>query len=271
MAQPQSGVPVWGDPVRVTNENGLGPAIVVCEHASNFIPPHLNDLGLEADVRESHVAWDPGALAVASTIATTLDCPLVAASISRLVYDCNRPPSAESAMPAVSEIFPIPSNQDLSDAARSERVDRIYNPFHAAVSAVIERRLEAGTEPAIVTIHSFTPTYHGVRRPFEIGILHDEDSRLADAMLDRAEVFNGLDVRRNEPYGPVDGVTHTLRRHALPRGLLNVMIEIRNDVIRQPSEQTAMAQVFSDVIGDAISRCTGSDRPSAGNSVLHKA
>ncbi|MEP3115771.1 N-formylglutamate amidohydrolase [Nisaea sp.] len=271
MAQPMSGAAAWGDPVRVTNESGCGPAVVICEHASNFIPPELNDLGLEADVCDSHVAWDPGALAVASVIATTLDCPMVAASFSRLVYDCNRPPSAESAMPAVSEIFAIPGNQNLSDAARSERVERIYNPFHAAVSSVIEPRLAAGTAPAIVTIHSFTPTYHGARRPFEIGILHDEDARLADAMLDRSDAFDGMDVRRNEPYGPVDGVTHTLQRHALPRRMLNVMIEIRNDVIRRPSEQTAIARVFSDVIGDAISRCSGYDRPAAGNPVLHKA
>ncbi|MEP6146041.1 MAG: N-formylglutamate amidohydrolase, partial [Nisaea sp.] len=165
MAQPMSGAAAWGDPVRVTNESGCGPAVIICEHASNFIPPELNDLGLEADVCDSHVAWDPGALAVASVIATTLDCPMVAASFSRLVYDCNRPPSAESAMPAVSEIFAIPGNQNLSDAARSERVERIYNPFHAAVSSVIEPRLAAGTAPAIVTIHSFTPTYHGARRP----------------------------------------------------------------------------------------------------------
>lgn len=256
MVQPMSGASTWGDPVRVTNESGSGPAVIVCEHASNFIPSELNDLGLEADACESHVAWDPGALAVAKAIATTLDCPMVAASISRLVYDCNRPPSAESAMPAVSEIFPIPGNQDLSDEARWERVERIYNPFHAAVSSIIERRLATGVAPVIVTIHSFTPTYHGARRPFEIGILHDEDARLADAMLDRAGTFGDLDVRRNEPYGPVDGVTHTLQRHALPRGLLNVMIEIRNDVIRQPSEQTEMARVFSDVIRDAISSCT---------------
>lgn len=270
-AQPMSSVSAWGNPVQVTNENGRGPAIIVCEHASNFIPPELNDLGLEADVCESHVAWDPGALAVATNISKTLDCPLVAGSISRLVYDCNRPPVAESAMPAVSEIFPIPGNQNLSDEARWERVERIYNPFHEAVSSVIERQLAAGTVPAIVTIHSFTPAYHGARRPFEIGILHDEDARLADAMLDRADAFAGLEVRRNEPYGPLDGVTHTLQRHALPRRMLNVMIEIRNDLIRQPSEQTAIAQVFSDVIGDAISRCTGSDRFVAGDPLLQKA
>tara|TARA_R110002012_G_scaffold80996_1_gene205179 strand:- start:424 stop:1221 length:798 start_codon:yes stop_codon:yes gene_type:complete len=251
-----SGASGWGVPVQVSNESGLGPAIIVCEHASNFIPPHLHDLGLAPDVRESHVAWDPGALAVATGIAAALDCPLVAATISRLVYDCNRPPSAESAMPAVSEIFSIPGNRDLSDQARAERVERVYAPFHETLKAVIDRQVTTGRSPAIITVHSFTQTYKGADRPFEIGILHDDDTRLADAMIDRAEDFVGADVRRNEPYGPADGVTHTLRMHALPRGLLNVMIEIRNDVIRQPSEQTVMARVFSDVIQDAIGCCT---------------
>lgn len=271
IVQPMSCASAWGDPVRVTNEGGRGPAIIVCEHASNFIPPELNDLGLNADVCKSHVAWDPGALAVAKAIAANLDCPLVAASISRLVYDCNRPPDAESAMPPVSEIFPIPGNQNLSAMDRADRVERIYKPFHDTLRSMIVGSLDKGVAPAIVTIHSFTPVYHGAKRPFEIGILHDEDHRLADAMLGRADAFTGSDVRRNEPYGPADGVTHTLQKHALPRGLLNVMIEIRNDVIRQPSEQMAMAQAFSEVIREAIECCSGSDWPDAANSLLHKA
>ncbi|UUX49419.1 N-formylglutamate amidohydrolase [Nisaea acidiphila] len=254
-AQPIAEGAAWGNPVSVTNESGKGAAVVVCEHASNQIPPHLDGLGLDEAARQSHVAWDPGALPVASIMAATLDAPLVSSTVSRLVYDCNRPPEAESAMPSVSEIYQIPGNAGLSAADRAERVDMVYTPFRETLKGVIGRRLASGKPTAIVTVHSFTPTYKGVERPFDIGILHDTDSRLADAMLAQADAFEGLNVRRNEPYGPVDGVTHTLKLHALPHGLLNVMIEIRNDIIREAAQQRAMADILSGAVARALELC----------------
>lgn len=258
-AMPTKKEAVWGDPVSVTNDGGEGAAIVVCEHAANFIPPHLHGLGLDAATRVSHVAWDPGALAVAEIIARRLDGPLIASNISRLVYDCNRPPNSASAMPAVSEIFEIPGNASLDAAEKAERVAHVYAPFRDALAGLIDRRLTAGLPAAIVTIHSFTPVYKGRARPVELGILYDADTRLADAMLELPELSEGLDVRRNEPYGPADGVTHTLRLHALPRGLLNVMIEVRNDLIREPAEQAAMAERLSGAVGKALALCTAAD------------
>jgi predicted N-formylglutamate amidohydrolase len=258
-AQPIADLSAWGNPVSVTNAGGKGAAIVVCEHASNHIPADLGGLGVDEAVQRSHVAWDPGALAVASTMAATLDAPLVAAKISRLVYDCNRPPEAESAMPAVSEIYEIPGNAGLTKMQRAERAERIYFPFRDTLEQVIEDRVAAGLHPAIVTVHSFTPIYKGVERPFDLGILHDADSRLADAMLNQPEAFDRLDVRRNEPYGPADGVTHTLKVHALPRGLLNVMIEIRNDIIRETAQQRVMAERLSRAVARALELCAAAD------------
>jgi len=258
-AQPIAEANAWGTPVNVTNENGKGAAIIVCEHASNHIPAHLDGLGCDEAVKQSHVAWDPGALPVASVMASMLDAPLVAAAISRLVYDCNRPPEAESAMPALSEIYEVPGNVGLTKMERAERAERVYYPFRDRLEGVIGDRLAAGQRPAIVTVHSFTPTYMGAERPFDLGILHDTDSRLADAMLEQPDAFDGLDVRRNEPYGPADGVTHTLRVHALPRGLLNVMIEIRNDIIRETAQQRVMAERLSGVVARALERCAAAD------------
>ncbi|WP_420405671.1 N-formylglutamate amidohydrolase [Nisaea sp.] len=259
-AQPIAGASAWGNPVSVTNGDGSGAAIVVCEHASNHIPADLRGLGCDEAVRQSHVAWDPGALPVASIMASMLDAPLVAATISRLVYDCNRPPEAESAMPAVSEIYDVPGNAGLTETQRAERAERIYFPFRDALKSVIDGRLAGGRRPAIVTVHSFTPSYRGIERPFDLGILHDADTRLADTMLDQPESLAGLDVRRNEPYGPDDGVTHTLKVHALPHGLLNVMIEIRNDIIRAAAQQRAMAERLSGVVARALELCAASDR-----------
>ncbi len=231
--------------VEVTNPSGEGDFVIVCEHASNFIPADLDNLGLGDDALRTHIAWDPGALAVARGMSAALDAPLVAPRVSRLVYDCNRSPGAQSAVPAVSGNHEIPGNAGLSAAARRARADRFYAPFCEALVATIERRMEAGRAPAIVTVHSFTPVYGGARRDLDIGILHDTDARFADALLEIAEAETEFVIRRNAPYGPQDGVTHTLAAHAIPRGLLNAMIEIRNDLIGDPAGQLAMAERLS--------------------------
>jgi predicted N-formylglutamate amidohydrolase len=80
----------------------------------------------------------------------------------------------------------------------------------------------------------------------EIGILHDTDPRLADAMLAQAPRLPHRRIARNEPYGPQDGVTHSLQRHAVSRGLPNVMLELRNDLLASPSAiQTMAAEVLT--------------------------
>ncbi len=234
--------------VEVLNASGASDIVLVCEHASAFIPIALNDLGLSAEARHSHAAWDPGAKAVACEMARQLDAPLVASKVSRLVYDCNRPPDATSAMPERSEVFDIPGNKKLTRNDRETRVARYYTPFHDRLKQVLSTK----PDPVVVTIHSFTPIYQGIQREVEVGILHDQDTRLADAML---EAETGTFVtRRNDPYGPADGVTHTLKEHALPQGRRNVMIEIRNDLIETADAQTSMAIQMSRWVADAVTQ-----------------
>ncbi len=148
-------------------------------------------------------------------------------------------------MPARSEAHDVPGNQDLTDAEKNARVARYYAPFRDRLASEIARR----TNPVVVTIHSFTPIYNGQTRDVEIGILHDSDSRLADAML---AIAQDHDVRRNVPYGPEDGVTHTLKEHAVAHGHLNVMIEIRNDLITDKASQDAIAKLLSGWIAQAL-------------------
>ncbi|MCF3936376.1 N-formylglutamate amidohydrolase [Acuticoccus sp. M5D2P5] len=238
--------------VDVINEDGRGDVVLVCEHASNFMPAEFGGLGLSDDERRAHIAWDPGALPVARTLSETFDAPLVAARVSRLVYDCNRPPEAESAIPAQSEIFAIPGNQDLSEAARADRAARYYKPFRETVCNLLDRREASGRRSVLVTIHSFTAVYFGVRRELDVGIIHDTDRRLADPLLAACRNAGPMTVCLNEPYGPEDGVTHTLREHALPRGLLNAMIEIRNDLIADDDGVALWAGRLADAFTDAI-------------------
>ena len=226
---------------------GTGPLVVVCEHASADIPKAFGDLGLDAETARSHVAWDPGAGDLALCLARRFDSPLVRSNVSRLVYDCNRPPEAADAMPEVSEIYRIPGNEGLGDAERAARIRTYYRPFEA----LLDETLAARPDAVLVTVHTFTPVFRGARRDVEVGIVHDADSRFAEAVLDAA---GGFDTRANEPYGPADGVTHTLKRHALPRGLLNVMIEVRNDLVPTPAAAVAVADRIGGWLETALAR-----------------
>ncbi|MCG7572557.1 N-formylglutamate amidohydrolase [Phaeobacter sp. CNT1-3] len=237
--------------VRASLPQSAAPIVVVCEHASNVMPLEFSGLGLDEDARQSHVAWDPGALPVAQMLATALTAPLIAGAASRLLFDLNRPPEAPDAMPSRSEVFDIPGNQGLSDKARAERVRRFHDPFGAAMVKLLDSQMPQ----LMITMHSFTPTYNGQTREVEIGVLHDEDSRFADAMLACAADHTAHVVRRNDPYGPEHGVTHTLKKHALPRGIHNVMIEVRNDLIATADQQAAMAKMMTGWMRAAMAAC----------------
>ncbi len=238
--------------VEVFNADGMGEVVILCEHASHHIPDRYNGLGLAAADRTSHAAWDPGARAVSLALAHALDAPLVASKVSRLVYDCNRPPEAPSAMPEKSEVIEVPGNIGLAAEDRAERVGSVYQPFCDAVATVLSARKAAGQPTALITMHSFTPVYFGTPRAVEIGILHDSDSRLADAMLAEAHRLPHRRIARNDPYGPEDGVTHSLRLHGLENGLANVMIEVRNDLLRTPQDEARMAEELLTLLRPAL-------------------
>jgi predicted N-formylglutamate amidohydrolase len=227
--------------VEVINPLGRSTILLVCEHASRHIPAEYGSLGLGPEALTSHIAWDPGARDVALTLADRLDATLVAARVSRLIYDVNRPPESDTAIPEVSEAWRIPGNQNLSETERAARVERVYRPFRDTLAGVLDQRQADHRPVALVTIHSFTPVYNGQARQVQVGVLHDSDTRLADGFLTQAGQTGSFDVRRNEPYAPTDGVTHTLRLHGIARGLPNLMVEIRNDLLTTSSDRGAMA------------------------------
>ncbi|TCU04992.1 N-formylglutamate amidohydrolase [Rhizobium sullae] len=237
-----------GNCVGIERPHGKSPLLVICEHASWTLPEQFGDLGLSEEALKSHIAWDPGALAVARGISTALDATLVFQRFSRLIYDCNRPPESPAAMPEKSEIYAIPGNQNLSAEERRARTEALYLPFHDAVRGLVKDRQGRGHETVIVTVHSFTPVYNGKERAVELGILHDADSRLADLMLAGAVDAPLYKTERNEPYGPQDGVTHTLILHGLSNGLRNVMIEVRNDLISDDAGQGVMADYLKGLL-----------------------
>jgi predicted N-formylglutamate amidohydrolase len=258
-----------GQASQIINAAGPTPIVFICEHAARFIPPSFNNLGLAGAALSSHIAWDIGALDVARGMASAFDAPLVASCVSRLLYDCNRPLSASDAVPELSESTVIPGNQSLNLADRQARHAGFYVPFHNDVDSIIASFMASSMQPpVIVTIHSFTPIYRGKQRAVELGILHDTDQRLADALLAAAPQHTNLRVARNQPYGPQDGVTHSLQRHGVALGLLNVMLEIRNDLITSPPQQAAMANMLVGMLTDALNHM-GKDAGPSQNEVAH--
>ena len=230
------------------NVANMSPIVLVCEHASNHVPAHLNRLGLNAADLERHIAFDIGAAGVARALSGLLGAPLIMQRFSRLIYDCNRPPESAGAMPEVSEVFDIPGNKNLTSGERLARTQQVCRPFHHALETFLDQRAAARVPTALVSIHSFTRAYKGQRRAVDLGLLFDRDDRLAQRLINAAP---GFDTRFNEPYGPADGVMHLMNLHGAPRSLHHLMIEIGNDLIEKGSDQEKWAERLAAPLADA--------------------
>ncbi|MCF8511225.1 MAG: N-formylglutamate amidohydrolase [Rhodobacteraceae bacterium] len=239
-------------PPVIENETGASPVIFVCEHASNAMPEPWGNLGLTPEQTRAHIAWDPGALGLARGLAQRLDATLIHATVSRLIYDCNRAPDMPGAMPLRSEVHDIPGNAQIDANARLARTRAVYLPWANALHNLIATRIAQGRRPTIITIHSFTPVFHGKPRSVEFGIIHDADPQLAQAILTAARAQGRLNAQLNEPYSAADDVTHTLRLHATPYGLPNAMLELRNDLIADSAAEAAMADSLAPVLAAAL-------------------
>ena len=153
--------------------NGAGPILFVCDHASNAIPEVHANLGLSAEQRADHIAWDPGAAGVTEALSDLLDCPAILARASRLLIDCNRHPSDIDAIPKISETTSIPGNVDLSPNEVDARIEAYHTPFHAAIE---QTRAELGPQiRAVVSLHSYVPVFHGQQRPWHLGLVYNAD------------------------------------------------------------------------------------------------
>ena len=222
-------------PVSVVNPDGASRVVLTCEHAGNGVPGALGALGLGAADLQRHIAWDIGAAATARRLAEIIDAPLVLQHYSRLVIDCNRPLESEEAIALVSDGTTVPGNHALSDAERDARLEEIHRPYHHVVGAFLDERMARAAPPLLISIHSFTPALavDPVPRPWDLGLLYNRDDRLAravDRILDEME--HPFGVAHNEPYTVSDDSDFTIPVHGEGRGIDSLLLEIRNDHIR---------------------------------------
>lgn len=234
-------------PFEVIEAASALPLVIVCDHASRRIPRALGALGLATALLEEHIAWDIGAAAVARRLAARFGVSAVLAGYSRLVVDLNRAPEDATSMPAISDGCLIPGNLGLTPAARQERRRALFDPYHAAVDAAIAARATSAIAPVCLGVHSFTPRFHGTRRPWQVGVLWDADPRLAIPLLEALRAA-GLVVGDNEPYSGRHPADYTIDSHAEARGLAHAGIEIRQDLIADRAGQERYARL----IGDAL-------------------
>ncbi len=243
-----------GPPVfEFLNAEGTAPVLLICDHASPAIPAALGTLGLAADLLKEHIAWDIGAGAVTRRLAARLDAPALLAGYSRLVVDCNRHPAEPASVPEVSDGVVIPGNRGLSDRDRAERVETFFRPYHDAVTNALAGLWRRGTAPALVSVHSFTPSMDGEERPWDIGLLWNRDARLAAPLIERLGAWGNLCVGDNKPYSGLE-VAYSIDLHGGAAGLPNCVVEIRQDHVSTAEGAERWAGILGDVLEGLVGR-----------------
>ena len=226
----------------VHNPHGRSPFVLLADHAGQQVPAALHDLGLPQAELDRHIGWDIGIAGTTRALAKRLDAWAIEQTYSRLLIDCNRPLASPTLIPEVSDGTAVPGNTGLGAAQRQQRIDAIQAPYHAHISAELDRRREAGLPTVLVMMHSFTPVMNGMQRPWHAGVLYHQDTRFAQALLQALRAEGDLVVGDNEPYSVNSNSDYAVPVHGEGRGLVHVELEIRQDLIADAAGQQAWAE-----------------------------
>lgn len=237
----------------ILNHDAEGDLILLCDHASNHVPEPLDQLGLQANHLEDHIAVDIGAAHVTDRMADMMGVAAVKATVSRLVIDVNRDLAHPGLIPPISDGVRIPGNEGLCELRTSARVSAYYNPFHSAATRIVQSHKRAGKTPFVAGIHSFTAEMEGFERPWHIGLMHNKDERLAQALIGILERETDLVIGDNQPYSGRD-LFHTLETHGNAHGLHAVTVEIRNDLLQTPEHYDQWARLLANSFDELFSR-----------------
>ena len=225
--------------------------LIVCDHASSIIPKNYGDLGLNAHDRQSHIAWDMGAAAVAKGLAARLRCPAILSGISRLVIDCNRAPGDPCSIPAKTCGIPVPGNFAMDPKETEHRQNTWFHPYHDEIAAMLTDLWDGDRPPAIVSVHSFTPELAGQKRPWHVGVLSNRDRRMAQPVLQALSARPGLIVGDNQPYSGRE-INHTLDTHGGASGLPHVSFELRQDLVADDQGTQLWTDILAEVLAPVL-------------------
>ena len=245
--------------INIINENKESNYLIICDHASNLIPKSYNNLGLDEGVLKTHIAYDIGAKAVAQNLSYLIKCPLVMTNFSRLLIDVNRGIDDPTLVMKISDGNIISGNESISflweSKNKSERINNFYNCYHEKISDLIEKSIKKNIYPAILSIHSFTPFWRNKKRQTELGILWDKDDRVPNIFFKYFEDETEFNIGNNDPYvGYLKN--DSLYRHATLRGLPNILLELRQDLIINQARQRKMAEIIAKPLLDNINNAS---------------
>lgn len=241
-----------GDPApfEILNPGGTAPFLLTCDHASRAFPSSLAQLGVADWVLDRHVACDIGAEGLTRALSARFDAPAVLAGYSRLVIDLNRHPDDPTAFVRVSDGIAIPGNLGLDAAGRQARIDALFKPYHDAIDRCLDQLEHSGQVPALVSVHTCSPVFNRVVRPWHMGIMWDRDPRLAVPLINALQAIDGLCVGDNEPYSGQHPADYTVDTHGEGREIPCVGIEVRQDLVGSADG----LDHWAGILGDALER-----------------
>ncbi len=238
-------------PFSVINPDGKSKCLLVCDHASNRVPQKLGSLGLEREELEKHSSWDIGALAMTERLCALLDARAIVANYSRMVIDLNRRLDHPTLFPTSSEGVQVTGNLIMPEEDKILRIEEIYRPYHAKLAQEVDGFLSRGIVPALISVHSYNPVFFGQVRPWQLAALWAQDERLPKPFIAGMRA-KGYNVGDNEPYDARIMRGATTHMHADGRRLPNLLIEYRNDYLRDAAQLETLAQDTYEVLAPAL-------------------
>ena len=235
-------------PVTVERQEETSPFFLTCDHGGKLIPRSLGTLGLEPAERESHIAWDIGAAAMARGMSERLQAPLALQTYSRLVIDCNRPLDVPASIPTISEETEVPGNRDIGPDQAAARAREIFLPYHRRIASELDDRQRLGRPSVLVSVHSFTPVFKGVSRPWHVGVAYNRDPGFARCLLEMLAEGGELCLGDNQPYSISERTDYTVPVHGERRAIPCLQIEVRQDLIAEEVGQLVWASRLAELL-----------------------
>ena len=236
----------------VVNASGDAPFFLVADHASNRVPRALRQLGLPASALHQHIAYDLGIAELARALSASLNAPLIMSNYSRLVMDMNRRHESPTRVVEASDGLAIPGNLGLDALEMRRRTGLLFVPYHKAIRKLLHEKRQRRADVHFISLHSFTPAMQGdTPRPWDIGVLWDQDGGFAAPMIEALRDHGGLVVGDNEPYSGKDPNGYTVATHAEAAGLANALLEIRQDHLETPDGVARWHEVIASTLQQA--------------------
>jgi predicted N-formylglutamate amidohydrolase len=238
-------------PFRVREGHLDSAFVLAADHAGRAIPRALGTLGLTAAELDTHIAWDIGIAGVTERLAHELGAFMILQTYSRLVIDCNRPLDSSTSIVEHSEYTTIPGNHAVNLEQAIGRAQAIFHPYHRRIEAELARREQAEQQTIFIAMHSFTPRFKGMDRPWHCGVLYNRDARLARPLI-QLLAREGLEVGDNQPYFVSDDSDYGIPHYGERRGHLHVELELRQDLISSAEQQASWGALLARVLPAAV-------------------